>query len=54
MLGIIYLQSVPHHMFNEPKEGWIRSRMGPSMHKFMSPNKESSVVFSCLESQKIS
>jgi hypothetical protein len=38
---------------NEPKEGRVRSHMGPSMYDFMSPEKVNSMVFSYLESLKI-
>ena len=39
-------------MFNEPEEGGVQSHMGRSMHSFMIPKKERSMIFSCLESPK--
>jgi len=49
-----HIRWVPHHMFNEPEEGGVRSHMGPSMYNFTSTEKIKSVAFSRLESLKIS
>jgi hypothetical protein len=40
-------------MFNEPEEGGVWSHMGPSMHNFMSPKKETHGIFMFRESENI-